>query len=142
MDDASPTATGASNASDFQPPTQNPQDSTPNLQPVSNEGSAGRLDQLPAETLTVETVQSGSTSQIPSASLQPGTNSFTGFLPVLVILVIAVLLFRRWNLFSPQPNIELPSETAAVSTEPKPKKPTKKQPKAKPKAKKKSKSKR
>jgi hypothetical protein len=140
--DASPTTTGASNASDFQPPTQNPQNSTPNLQPIPTDGSAGRLDQLPAEPLTVETVQSGSTSQIPSASLQPDTNSFTGFLPVLVILVIAVLLFRRWNLFSPQSSIDLPAEATTTSIESAPRKTTKKQSKAKPKTKKKSKSRR
>lgn len=132
MDDAS-TATGASNASDFQPPTQNPQTASPNLQPsgqtlqpLPREGAADRLDQLPASPLTVQTVQSDTTSEVSQISNPGFGTSLTGFLPFLIVLVIAIWLFRRWNLFSPEAPPVQPIDAEKPATNKPIKRPTKK----------------
>jgi hypothetical protein len=126
-----PTTSGASNASDFQPLTQNPQTGSPNLQPTTTgpqpvEGNtAGRLDQLPASTLKVETAQSGTTSRV-SQDTSGGGFSFTGLLPFIIVLLLAIWLFRRWNLFSPEPSLsEITPEPQSVAVAAAPEKTTK-----------------
>jgi hypothetical protein len=141
------TASGASKASDFQPPTQNPQSASPNLQPTtqglqptdSSGSSQGQFNQLPASPLEVETAQSGSkTTVTPVNTNQP---SGLGFLPGLLIfaaiLLAAVLVYKRLNLFAPAEDVAQPLETPEPTVQKKPKKTAK----TKSKAKKKSKSK-
>lgn len=123
MNDSSATNSGASNASDFQPPTQNPQSASPDLQPTPSEGTTDRLDQLPAQPLTVETVQSSPDALVSQVSSPNDTGgSFTGLLPFLVVLVLAIWLFRRWNLFSPSTPLVQPVTVERTET----KKPIKK----------------
>jgi hypothetical protein len=139
MNDASPTASGASNASDFQPLTQNPQSTGSNLQPTTADSNADRLDQLPASQLTVETAQASADSQI--SQITAPRNTFVSFLPFIVILVVALILFRRWNFFVPQSQeapapVEVPEPTVAKTPKRVAKKPTNSRPKKKTKTKK------
>lgn len=133
MDDASTTTSGASNASDFQPPTQNPQTASPNLQPsgrdlqpLPREGTADRLDQLPATPLTVETARSNTSSDVSQVSDPGFGSSVTGFLPFLVALLIAIWLFRRWNLFNPGAATVQPAGVEEPAADTAPEKTTKK----------------
>jgi len=111
MNDTASTNTGASNASDFQPPTQNPQGSSTNLQPTPDNATGDRLDQLPPSQLTVETARSQTDSKV--SQVTSSSMGLSSFLPFLVLIVVAILLFRRWNFFRPQM-----SSVAATTTEP------------------------
>lgn len=125
MNDAAPTNTGASNASDFQPPTQNPQGNSTNLQPTPDNATGDRLDQLPPSQLTVETARSQTDSKVSQVS-SSGTG-LGSFLPFLVLIVIAILLFRRWNFFRPQISpVAATAPEPAEEAEPAPKKTAKK----------------
>lgn len=125
MNDAAPTNTGASNASDFQPPTQNPQANTTNLQPTPDNATGDRLDQLPPSQLTVETAQSQTDSKVSQVS--SSSMGLSSFLPFIVLIVVAVLLFRRWNFFRPQISpVAVTAPEPVAESEPTPKKTVKK----------------
>ena len=124
MNDAAPTNTGASNASDFQPPTQNPQGSSTDLQPTPNSATGDRLDQLPPTQLTVETAQSQTDSKV--SQITSSGMDFGSFLPFLVLVAVALLLFRRWNFFRPQLSAAPVTAPEPIETEPTPKKTAKK----------------
>ncbi len=112
--DTTQSSSGASNAGDFQPPTGNPQQvgtsnqSTPQtIQPSTTVGS--NQDELyrnlPSD-LSVQTqgtpVLTRSTTTLPD---QPTTNStfpWVGITGAIIVFVVAVIVYRRWNIFSAQ----------------------------------------
>lgn len=143
------TTAGASNAADFQPPTQNPQGTTPDLQRTPQglqPSAAGSQEQLNIQVpLKVETVQSG-TATSPSAAVPASSDgSAAGVLLFIAAVLIAALLYKKWNLFTglAQPVQAAAKPEATPAKRAKPEKPAVK-PKTnnKPKAKKKPRSKR
>lgn len=118
---------GASNANDFQPPTRNPQSSTPGLQNTQQGlqsvigGSQSQLNS--SQPLVVETAQSGTTgnSSVQTVPAQPTAGA--GLLLFVVVVLIASLLYKRWNLFAANSSPRESSDTndgsnvEAVATE-------------------------
>jgi|GEM_PF-7024677 len=123
--------TGASNARDFQPPTQNPQtgaislqESTLSTQPSG--GSSGAINQgnlIPqtSRQLSVQT-QQASTGQIAPLDTAAGPGGF-GFFPLLILAVVGAALVGlayklRQTGFTEAPALEMAGATPVQQSAP------------------------
>ncbi len=140
MDTNTQNSSGASNASDFQPPTTNPQQATPNLQTTQGlqqdktvNGSQDQFNTKPKNPLRVETAAE-SNSTIPASVNVP--SSGLGFWPglglTILFIVVVALIYRRWNVYGePKETVPPVDEEKVVTQKPKKKKAPNKTPKKK-----------
>ena len=135
---------GASNAADFQPPTRNPQNPVSNLQSSGQglQSGGGEVSQddlnLPiTEPLKVETAQSGTSGTTADAAREGNLSAWPGLAIFIVLIVVAALLYKRWNLFAGRTQVIAEAEPVpeVVSIKAKKKKAPKNRPKKKTRAK-------
>lgn len=126
---------GASNASDFHPPTRNPQDGAVPTQPqtsnLQNPTSMEVLSNQNAQIIVPSSNQSGRTLSRQETQADSGMNMFAVVLIVLALIVVvgAALSPRRKKTASP--TVSAPAEDVVVSPPPKRPKRSKKKSKRK-----------
>jgi hypothetical protein len=153
MDLTTQTNPGASNSTDFQPPTSNPQQVGGPDQSTSSSLQTGNGNPGSQEQLNLSTTSPLQVETLPATSVSTQTNNepvatAVGFNPwpviavLAVIAVAAIIVYRRWNIFAAHtepflPPIELTPTQAALPNKPKKKPaPPKSRPKKKTKKKK------
>lgn len=126
--DTTQSSPGASNSSDFQPPTGNPQQvgtsmqsTNPSIQPSTTVGASQDelYRNLPSD-LSVQTqgtpVLTQSAAALPS---QAADNTFPllGTVGVIAIVIAIIVAYRKWNIFSGDTApILLPEAAAPIAT--------------------------